>query len=178
MHVRRSAAPGWHTRTGGARCCWRCILNDISPVDAAKCLTEEKTLLQLAIPAGSLTGNAKGTKFKANDTGGACSAASDAPGTACTTDPQCNGGECVRIKPLRPAPDPDDQPTHKVTIKSKKGALEVSIDSKGLNLDDLTLDALTDTAGNVANVTTRISTGPLGAAVTTTPKGKKNGVTF
>lgn len=145
-----------------------CVRNDISPVEA-KCITQEKSLLELTIPAGSLTGNAKRTKFKANDTGGTCSVASDAPGAECTTDPQCEGGECVRIKPLRPAPDQDDQPVHKVAIKRKGGALEVSIDSRGLNLDDLTLDALTDSAGNVANVTTRISIGALqGAAATTT----------
>jgi len=156
-----------------------CILNDISPVDEAKCLTAEKTLLELVIPAGSLSGNANGTKFKANDSGGTCDAAGDAPGATCTTDAQCPGGACVRIKPLRPAPGPDDQPTHKVAIKSKKGTLEVSISSKGLNLDDLSLDALTDSKGNVANVTTRIGIGALqGAAVTTAPKGKKQGVTF
>jgi hypothetical protein len=159
-----------------------CILNDISPVDQAKCLTEEKTLLRLLIPAGRLKGNAKGTKFKAKDTKGACSAASDTPGAECTTDAQCGGaagGECLRIKPLLPAPGEGHRPTHRVAIKWKNGALDVSIDSKGLDLDDLALDALTDGAGNLADVTTRISIGALqGAAATSTPKGKKRGLTF
>jgi hypothetical protein len=155
-----------------------CIRNDTSPVDP-KCVAQEKPLLQLVIPAGSLRGNAKGTKFKAKDTGGACSMESNAPGTACTTDLQCGRGECVRIKPLHPAPDADDQLTHKVRITSRKGTLALTINSKGLNLDALTLEALTDADGNVANVTTRVGVGALqGAAVTNAPKGKKQGVTF
>ncbi len=156
-----------------------CVLNDISPVDEAKCLTEEKTLLQLVIPAASLQGNAKRTKFKANDTGGTCDAASSAPGAVCVTDAQCSGGACMRIKPVLPAPGPDDQPAHKIAIKRKGGALELSINSRGLNLDGLTPDALTDDAGNVANVTTRIGLGPISdAAAISTPKSKKKGVIF
>jgi hypothetical protein len=140
---------------------------------------QETSVLQLEIPAGTLTGNAKKTKFKAKDVGGACSAESDSPGLACTTDFQCPGGECVRIKPVRPEPGPDDRLVHKVAIKvNKDGSLKLSLNSTGMNLDDLSLESLGDGSGNVANITTRIDLGLQGAGVTSTPKGKNKGVIF
>jgi hypothetical protein len=162
-----------------------CTDNSECPVDETSlapptCLPPQETsILQLEIPAGTLTGNAKKTKFKAKDVGGACSAESDIPGLECTTDFQCAGGECVRIKPVRPEPGPDDRLVHKVAIKvNKDGSLKLSLNSSGMNLDDLSLESLDDGSGNVANITTRIDLGLQGAAVTSTPKGKNKGVVF
>jgi hypothetical protein len=158
----------------------QCPLDENSLAPAATCLPPEETgIFQLEIPAGSLTGNAKRTKFKAKDVGGTCSSESANPGIACTTDFQCSGGECVRIKPLQPQPGPDDRLVHKVAIKvSKDGSLRLSLNSSGMDLDDLSAESLDDGSGDIANVTTRIDLGIQGAGVTSTPKGKKKGLIF
>lgn len=157
-----------------------CPLDEMSLASAATCLPPQETgIFQLEIPAGSLTGNAKRTKFKAKDAGGTCSSESADPGIACATDFECAGGECVRIKPVQPQPGPDDRLVHKVTIKvGKDGSLKLSLSSSGMDLDDLSAESLDDGSGSIANVTTRIDLGIQGAGVTSTPKGKKKGVTF
>jgi hypothetical protein len=79
----------------------------------------DTTVASLTIPAGSLTANKKGTKFKLNDKTGA----------VVDVDP-----------PLLPG----STPSHKIAIKKKKdGQHQLSIKSKGLDLDELNVGEVT-----------------------------------
>jgi hypothetical protein len=74
---------------------------------------DDATVAALTIPAGSLSANKKGNKFKVKD----------------------KGGTIVQVSPPLP---PGAAPTHKVTIKrGKDGVHNVVISSKGLRLDGL-----------------------------------------
>jgi hypothetical protein len=156
-----------------------CVLSDDSPAGEAKCEIQDRTFVELEVPAGTLRGNRKGTKFKARDKRGTCSDDSESPGAACVSGAECVGGGCVRsIKALRPLQLPAYRPTHTVAIKrSKGGSLQVTLTSKGVDLDSPTMSTLA--GGTVPEVTTRMSFGALvSAGATTAPKATKKGVTF
>lgn len=155
-----------------------CELNDEVPAGTvARCVLQEKILLDLVIPAGRLTPSKKGTGFTAADASGTCAVDSSSPGEACVSDAGCGRGACERIRVVQPQGAPGE---HTVTLKrSKKGALKLSVTSTGLDLDGLSIDALTSEGGSVASVTARLGVGVLqGATVSRTPRGNKKGLTF
>jgi hypothetical protein len=81
--------------------------------------TGDATVVSLRVPAGSLTANKKGTKWKLAD----------------------KTGSVIQVSPPLP---PGSAPSHKLTIKRKKdGQHALALASKNLDLDDLDVEEIT-----------------------------------